>query len=71
MIETFTIGGFATNTYVISNKDNECIFLEINTSPGMTSASLLPKAAKNIGLSFDDLCWKLLSLAVSRDRMQS
>ena len=69
----FREGGFrdVSRADFLLTVDNDCIFLEINTSPGMTSASLLPKAAKNIGLSFDDLCWKLLSLAVSRDRMQS
>ena len=36
MIETFTIGGFATNTYVISNKDNECILVD----PGLGFSSL-------------------------------
>lgn len=34
--------------------------LEINTIPGMTETSLLPKAAKEVGISFDDLCEAIL-----------
>ena len=37
--------------------------LEVNTIPGFTSTSLLPKAAMNYGLSFDQLCLKLTELA--------
>jgi len=35
-------------------------FLEANTTPGMTSHSLVPQAAAQIGLGFDDLVWKIL-----------
>jgi D-alanine-D-alanine ligase len=41
-------------------------FLEINTAPGMTSHSLVPMAARAIGLSYADLCVQLL-LAASQD----
>ena len=34
--------------------------LEVNTVPGMTSHSLVPKAAKAVGYSFDDLCVAIL-----------
>ncbi|WP_180161106.1 D-alanine--D-alanine ligase [Acinetobacter sp. YH12064] len=34
--------------------------LEVNTVPGMTSHSLVPKAANAIGYSFDDLCVAIL-----------
>ena len=37
--------------------------LEINTSPGMTSHSLVPMSARAAGLSYEDLCLQLLSLA--------
>jgi D-alanine-D-alanine ligase len=43
--------------------------LEVNTIPGMTSTSLLPKAAKVIGVSFNDLCLKLLSLAYEKTKV--
>jgi len=34
--------------------------LEVNTAPGMTSHSLVPKAARAIGIAFDDLVWRVL-----------
>ena len=40
--------------------------LEINTIPGMTERSLLPKAASYAGIGFDDLCVKLVNLAYRR-----
>ncbi|HBF11937.1 MAG TPA: D-alanine--D-alanine ligase [Deltaproteobacteria bacterium] len=36
------------------------LFLEVNTIPGMTETSLLPKAAACVGVSFEDLCEKIL-----------
>lgn len=38
-------------------------FLEANTSPGMTSHSLVPLAAKAAGISFEDLVLKILALS--------
>ena len=34
--------------------------LEVNTAPGMTSHSLVPKAARQRGIEFDDLVWRVL-----------
>lgn len=39
--------------------------LETNTLPGMTSTSLLPDAALKAGLSYEDLCTKLVELALT------
>jgi D-alanine-D-alanine ligase len=36
------------------------LLLEVNTAPGMTSHSLVPKAARQLGISFEDLCWMIL-----------
>ncbi|OGW75443.1 MAG: hypothetical protein A2Z72_06545 [Omnitrophica bacterium RBG_13_46_9] len=40
--------------------------LEVNTIPGMTERSLLPKAASAAGISFEDLCMRLVDLAHQR-----
>ena len=37
------------------------MFLEINTSPGMTSHSLVPIAARAVGISYEDLCLEILN----------
>jgi D-alanine-D-alanine ligase len=34
--------------------------LEVNTAPGMTSHSLVPKSAKQAGVGFEELCWRIL-----------
>ena len=34
--------------------------LEANTAPGMTSHSLMPKSAAAFGVSFEELCWRIL-----------
>jgi len=35
-------------------------FLEVNTTPGMTSHSLVPQAAAQIDIGFDELVWRIL-----------
>lgn len=40
--------------------------LELNTIPGMTPTSLVPMAAKAIGMSFEDLCERIAALALER-----
>lgn len=44
--------------------DGELNVLEINTIPGMTETSLLPKAAAHAGLSFAGLCEKIAELSL-------
>lgn len=38
--------------------------LEVNTAPGMTSHSLVPKAARQVGVSFEELCWRVLETSL-------
>lgn len=35
-------------------------FLEVNTTPGMTDHSLVPQAAAQVGVGFDELVWRIL-----------
>jgi D-alanine-D-alanine ligase len=42
------------------NRQGRPFLLEVNTAPGMTDHSLVPMAAKAIGLSYEDLCVKIL-----------
>ena len=48
--------------------ENGPIFLEINTLPGLTSESLLPRSAGCRGLSFEDLAVELVRPAINRFR---
>lgn len=49
---------------MIMGDDGNIFVLEVNTIPGLTARSLLPKAAGAIGISFDNLCLKFLQLAL-------
>ena len=42
------------------NKRGRPFLLEVNTAPGMTDHSLVPMAARAVGLSYEDLCVKIL-----------
>jgi D-alanine-D-alanine ligase len=48
---------------LILRPDGRYSFLEMNTSPGMTGHSLVPIAARAVGVSYADLCVRILSLA--------
>jgi len=51
---------------VILSRTGEPFVLEINTIPGMTEASLLPEAAAAAGISYVDLCRRVISLSRAR-----
>lgn len=57
--ETLQCDHYSRSDFIV--KDGEVYFLEINTLPGLTSESLLPKAALAIGLSYNDLINHLIS----------
>ena len=45
------------------DKRGRAFLLEVNTSPGMTDHSLVPMGARALGISYEDLCVKVLELA--------
>jgi D-alanine-D-alanine ligase len=51
---------------VMVRPDGDPMVLEVNTLPGMTETSLLPKAAAAAGLSYNELCQKMVNLALDR-----
>jgi len=54
---------------VMRDRDSGRFFLlEANTAPGMTSHSLVPKAARQMGLEFDELCWRILEMTMEETR---
>jgi len=59
------IEGYSRADFILPADGLPCI-LELNTLPGMTATSLVPRAAAAIGLSFADLVERLLELAMSR-----
>jgi len=55
--------GWGRGDVMIRSSDNKPFLLELNTSPGMTSHSLVPMAARQAGLSYADLCLEILKMA--------
>lgn len=51
----------------MTGADDEPMVLEVNTVPGMTSHSLVPMAAKQAGIDFAELCWRILETSVGAD----
>jgi D-alanine-D-alanine ligase len=46
------------------------VVLEVNTQPGMTETSLLPKAAAAAGLNYAQLCQRMIDLALARSEQR-
>jgi D-alanine-D-alanine ligase len=54
---------------VMVRANGEPVVLEVNTLPGMTETSLLPKAAAAAGLNYAQLCQRMVDLAMGRAQM--
>jgi len=51
---------------VMVRPNGEPVVLEVNTLPGMTETSLLPKAAAAAGIGYAELCRRMVGLALER-----
>ena len=51
---------------VMVRADGSPVVLEVNTLPGMTETSLLPKAAAAAGMTYAELCQRMIDLALVR-----
>ncbi len=60
--------GWGRVDVMIASATRQPSLLEINTSPGMTSHSLVPMSARASGLSYEDLCLQLLMSAALDNR---
>jgi D-alanine-D-alanine ligase len=52
---------------IMQDRDGRNYLLEVNTTPGMTSHSLVPKAAKALGIDFETLCWRILETSFEKE----
>jgi D-alanine-D-alanine ligase len=55
--------GWARADFMVRASDRKPYLLEINTAPGMTSHSLVPKSAAAAGIGYEALCVQILALA--------
>ena len=56
---------------VMVREDGQPVVLEVNTLPGMTETSMLPKAAAAAGLCYEELCRRMIDLALRRSTVSS
>jgi len=59
------LGDYSRADFIVG-EGGEIYCLEVNTLPGMTPASLVPKEAMAAGIPYDDLCEKIVRLALAR-----
>ncbi|TAN06099.1 MAG: D-alanine--D-alanine ligase [Rhodanobacteraceae bacterium] len=52
---------------VMRGRDGRNWLLEVNTAPGMTTHSLVPKAAAAKGMDYAELCWRVLETSFDRE----
>lgn len=57
--------GFGRMDFRLNNAD-EAYCLEANTIPGLTNTSLVPKAARAVGIEFEDLCDRIVRYAIEK-----
>jgi D-alanine-D-alanine ligase len=55
--------GWGRVDVLLRSEDNRPFLLEVNTSPGMTGHSLVPMAARAVGIDYPDLCVEILKSA--------
>lgn len=60
------VSGWGRVDFLVDAKGNPWL-IEVNTVPGMTDHSLVPMAAKQAGLSFEELVWRILQTSL-KDR---
>ncbi len=54
---------------VMRDELGKMYLLEVNTAPGMTSHSLVPKSAQQLGIDFASVCWLVLETSVKEDAL--
>lgn len=52
----------------MTGADQQPQVLEVNTVPGMTSHSLVPMAARQEGIDFEELCWRILETSCTAEQ---
>lgn len=69
--DALKLRGYARIDFRMSADDGTFYCLEANTLPGMTELSLIPQAAAAAGISFGELCERIVELALERGRQPS
>jgi D-alanine-D-alanine ligase len=60
--------GWGRVDFMRDQRTDKFYFIEINTTPGMTDHSLVPMAARQAGIDFEELVWRVLETSFLRER---
>lgn len=66
VFEVLRLKGYARMDFMM-DEQGDMFCLEANTLPGMTPTSLLPQEAAAAGMSFEDLCEKIMEIALKKE----
>lgn len=66
MHEALRLGYYSRSDFIMDN-NGEVFYLESNTLPGMTPTSLLPQEANAIGITYNELCEKILNNSIKAE----
>jgi D-alanine-D-alanine ligase len=59
--------GWGRVDFMRDRQSGQFYFIEINTTPGMTDHSLVPMAARQAGMDFEELVWRVLETSFARE----
>ena len=66
VFEALKMESYARIDFMMDTRDNSMYCLEANTLPGMTPTSLLPQEAAAVGMSFEELCEKIIEVSLAK-----
>ena len=69
VFEALGMRSYARMDFMLDTETLEMYCLEANTLPGMTPTSLLPQEAAALGMSFEDLCEKLIQVSLKNQEV--
>ena len=62
--EVLRLDVYSRVDFIVADEDNSFYCLEVNSLPGMTPASLMPKEAKAAGLEYGELCETIIAESI-------
>lgn len=65
VVEVLGLRDYARVDFILDEKAGRFVCLEANTLPGMTPTSLLPQEARAVGIPYEQLCRKIVELALA------
>ena len=63
------LGDYSRVDFLLNEEDGEFYCLEANTLPGMTPNSLMPQEAAAVGITYNELCERIVNLAYNKRKM--